>query len=195
MFRRSFLGALATVLLASTAYTQDAELYAAPPPPDAAFVRFFGFEEGTEVTWQGLTFSGADTALENFFVVHSGDVAANPGDLISVIANGSTDPIVVVAPKIASGKVSIALVNLMDAPVSLYTADKKVEIIADTAPLSIGWREVNPIQVEVGVLKNGELIGEGVSLALRRSEVHSVVVSADGAVRDVRSEFLDGIVE
>lgn len=164
---------LAAAIPAAT-LAQDEGLYAAPLPDDAAFVRAIP-AAGTPAEAFGM----ALPKNGDYAVLRADDIeGVEPGQAYSVLPGATIlhDPI------IDKTKVQIGLFDAgFDGPVSLKTADGKVEIVT-AAPGGAGFREVNPIAVTVAVFSDGTQLGAPIDFQLHRGENPAVVVAADGSV-------------
>lgn len=177
--------------LSGPASAEEVLLYDDPPPADAAFVRFLG-QTGDSIDWKGLTFTPPEgSALSDYFVVHAPAIGHTAGDILSVLPGSVT----LIEPAKNPAKVTIGLVNLGEGDISLKTADGKVAIIEGVKPSEAGWREVNPVSVAVQVYEGDTPLGAPLDLALRRNEHRTLVLGSDGALSDVTSAVVPGVVE
>lgn len=182
--------ALLLIQISTSVAADEVLLYDAPPPADAAFVRFLGRSE-EKATWKGLTFESGDKSLSDYFVVHAPKVDAQAGAFLIVLPDES----VIEEPKKDVAKVTLGLVNLSGKPVSLRTADGKVEIIAQVEFDHAGWRAVNPVAVKAQIFVNDKPVGDPIEFKLRRNEHHTLVLGKDGSVQDIVSGVVSGVVE
>ncbi|RPE71861.1 alginate O-acetyltransferase AlgF [Pacificibacter maritimus] len=165
------------------AFAQDEELYGAPLPDDAAFVRALGAHESVAVDAFGVTLT-------------------NEGDYTVILA-GSTDGIetdqyITILPAATvlhpahedAAKVQVGFFNVgYEADLALKTADGKVTI-AEAALNSAGFREVNPIVVPVAVFDGDKMLGESIELKLRRGENPTIFAQQDGTVTTIVSKII-----
>lgn len=180
------------LLMLSTSISKAEEvlLYDAPPPADAAFVRFLGFN-GTSTTWNKIKFDSGNNLLSDYFVVHAGAISAMPGEIISVLPG----PIAIVEPFKNPAKVTMGLVNLSNSAVELRAKEGTISVIDPVAPTMAGWREVNPVSVSVQVYAGDNQVGESMSLMLRRNEHHTILIGPDQSVTDIVSVVVPGVIE
>jgi alginate O-acetyltransferase complex protein AlgF len=165
-------------------FAQDAALYDDPPPDDAAYMRFFGFPADAEISAFGLAFSAERLTTGHYNILRADAIeGVTKGQIMTAVPNAQGDVIILEEPQRARRKVMLQLVNLTtQGPVSLKTSDGEVEIIAPSDVLTIGSREVNPIQVTVAVFDADGSLGEPMALTLRTNQHLTFVVSADGVV-------------
>lgn len=172
----------------STAALAQDELYAAPPPPDAAFVRFIDAEH--PMTYAGIYFpESANTS--DYFVVHSAQIKQEPSTFVTVLADGTA----LVEPTRSIDKVLVEVVNLAGVSLDLKTVDGTIAIVSSVAPGGLGTREVNPITVTVQFFDGREPYGDPVDLSLRRNVSPTLVIEQDGKIDFFESKVRNGLVE
>lgn len=175
--------ALLVAVQATSIFAQDEELYGAPLPDDAAFVRVLGAQEGDAVDAFGVTLTN-----DGHYTVILADTTdgIEPNQYVTVLP-GAT---VVHLPLKDTTKVQIGLFNGgYESDVVLKTADGKVTI-AEATSNGAGFREVNPIVVPVAVFAGDEMLGERIELQLRRGENPTLFVAPDGRVTTIISKVL-----
>lgn len=194
MFSKQFYKAflVCAAIFASQAQAQDANLYAAPPPADAAFVRAFGFDG--VVQWNQFELSG-ERIEGDYSAFHSGDVEGVETSAFLTLVPSDDGMTVLDEPVKSAAKVTIGLINLMQSPITLKTSDGNVDIIEETLTSQANWREVNPISVSVQVFGNETSIGDTIDFTLQRNTHPTIVVGADATVNVVESNVLPGVLE
>lgn len=175
---------VAIALFPVASLAEEDGLYDAPPPDDAAYVRFLGFYEVSEVSAYGFVFDRDRLTSGHYSILHADKVAGlDAGDIITVVPDLQGAPLLIAEPERSRRKVLLRLVNLgYAADVALKTADGAVEIIGPTGPTGIGFREVNPIQVGVNVFVAETALAEPIALTLRPNEHLTIVVGPEGGV-------------
>ena len=181
---RFLLGLVAITCFPAAAMAEEGGLYDTPPPDDAAYVRFLGFDEVTEIVAFGLVFDQDRLASGQYNILHADTVAGvDAGDIITVVPDIQGAPVFIPEPERTRRKILLRLVNLGYAEeVALKTADGAVEIIGPTGPARLGFREVNPIQVGVNVFVVETALAAPIELTLRPGEHMTIVVGPDGGV-------------
>lgn len=187
---------LATAVFAifSTAYAAAEEpLYDAPPPEDAIFARFLGFDG--HVDWRGYRLEAAQIEKGDYLVFHTGSSGIEPGEFVTVVPDPKQGKKEFLAPAGSARKVTLALFNLSSENVSLKTSDGKVAIIDDVPPAEAGYREVNPLAVSVQIFSAGDPVGEKQDLSLRRGENVAFLWHKKNKVKVILSEVQSGVIE
>ncbi|MGJ8585347.1 MAG: alginate O-acetyltransferase AlgF [Marinosulfonomonas sp.] len=184
-----------TVFVSTPLFAQNEVLYEAPPPDDAAFVRFVGFDGVESTAWNGLNFRAGELGLDDYFVIHSEAAGLTEGDFITVIPGPDGNPISLIEPAKSVEKVVVALINLSSTALDLKTADGAIAIITGVEPLGAGFREVNPTSIAVQAFEGVNAVGEPVARVLRRGKHISFIAAADGTLTDLVSEIHPGVVE
>jgi len=194
-----FATGAATALFALAAlpgFAEDAGLYAAPPPPDAAFVRLLNADTSADATLNvaGVTLSAAAGGLSAYSFVTKGDYAAaipggsltvsfapqkfytvllNPAGQNSVIEdNPVTNPV----------HAGLYFYNLSAAPLALEATVGKTQaaVFKDVAPGQAAWREVNAFDVTFAVSNGGEASVALPAISLVRQQGVSIVALQQG---------------
>ena len=197
------LAALVVVLAwPSLARAQDAGLYPEPPPADSSFVRVVNARGGARaeaVTVGAMDFGPVGPAQATDYRVF------RRGSLVVTTGGGST-PIEVVPAKFFSvvltddggitlvedpmntsrAKVVLAVYNLSGlAAVDLKTADGKVEIVRQVAPMKVESASVNPIKVSLAVFGPAGPVADLGEQKLEQGAVYSVLVTGPTAAPKV----------
>lgn len=168
-------------LLASAGALQAADntLYDAPPPEDAAFLRWI--EPGLAPEIYGIAALGAEGD-----VFHPVSAAATEGAQAGVYYTAARDAdgaLVVIAepPRPDRSKVQLTLVNLAGAPVRLEVAGQDMIVVEETATGTAAARAVNPVAVALTVVTtDGAALGQ-FEVSLRRGQNLTFVARAEGA--------------
>ncbi|SHG95856.1 alginate O-acetyltransferase AlgF [Cognatishimia maritima] len=195
MKRRFFLPAavLSCVAAATTAFSDDVDdgLYDAPPPEDAGFVRFVGYETLDAPDLFGLSIPDDLLASQDYLVVSAANhEGLEAGQYVTIIPGRDTAPIIHVEPARNREKVLATLINLSPAEaISLKTADGKIAVVAPIAPFEIAHREVNPIAVELAIFDGDAMLGEPSKVIFKRNQHVTYLVGNDGSVSRFTSGF------
>lgn len=168
-------------LLASAGALQAADntLYDAPPPEDAAFLRWI--EPGLAPEIYGIAALGAEGD-----VFHPVSAAATEGAQAGVYYTAARDAdgaLVVIAepPRPDRSKVQLTLVNLAGAPVRLEVAGQDMVVVGETATGTAAARAVNPVAVALTVVTaDGAALGQ-FEVSLRRGQNLTFVARPEGA--------------
>lgn len=187
LFATLIIGGAAPTLAQNT-------LYDAPPPEDAAFVRFIGLSEA-EITWNGLVFPTGESGAD-YHVVHSDRVSATAGDFLTVISDTTTGELKpILEDPYGDTQITLSLINLTSSLASLKLADGSLSVVENVASGDIGSRQVNPLSVSFAVFVDGETYGPEFPVVLRRGEHPTFVAYPDGVVESIISNVLPGIIE
>jgi hypothetical protein len=205
--RTILLAAAAFGCAASPALADDAGLYGAPPPPDAAFVRVIDARGvgaiavsvgsiGVAVPAGGV--SGYAVAPAGPLKVVAGgaesDLTIEAGKFYTLVVNGEggAPPALIADPAIANpSKSGLYLYNLRaGSPATLFAPRQNVAVIENVTPNGGGFREINAVTLDLDVKAGGERLGGVEGLKLQRRGGHSVVVFADGRVGHVANSVL-----
>lgn len=193
-FQRVLVGAVVALVptLPTAVAADDASLYDAPLPDDAAYLRFLGFPADAETKAFGLVFSDDRITSQKYNVLRSDVInGIEAGQIFTAIPDEKGAAFLIEEAARVPRKITLQLVNLSDmGPLSLTTADGSVEIIAPTEPSQIGSREVNPIRVSVVVNGAEGTVGDPIELSLRPNQHTTFVVLQDGAVQVIGNEAI-----
>ncbi|MEM1078158.1 MAG: alginate O-acetyltransferase AlgF [Pseudomonadota bacterium] len=171
------LGAILTS--AAPALAADNTLYDAPPPEDAAFLRWI--EPGPAPEIYGIAALGAEGD-----VFHPVSAAATQGARAGVFytaARDATGALVVIEEPARPDrtKVQLTLVNLSGVPARLEVVGQDMVVVDDTATEAAAARAVNPVAVALSVVTaSGEALGQ-FEVSLRRGQNLTFVARADRA--------------
>ena len=181
MFFRITLPTLAACLCAalpSAGHADDSALYAQPAPADAAFVRFIGFEPGSRVPFEGLTFDVPDQITTSYVAVSAARLPSTQSGAYVTVLQGADGTLRRVDEPARPGraKVHLVVVNAGTGPVTLSTADGAMHVVSGVAAGEAGSRAVNPVSVSLGVFTDGDTPLRTFDVALRRGQNLSFVV-------------------
>ncbi|WP_424969280.1 alginate O-acetyltransferase AlgF [Dinoroseobacter sp. S76] len=157
----------------------DNTLYDAPPPEDAAFLRWI--EPGLAPEIYGIAALGAEGD-----VFHPVSAAATEGAQAGVYYTAARDAegtlVVIEEPaRPDRTKVQLTLVNLAEAPVRLEVAGQDMVVVGETATGTAAARAVNPVAVALTVVTaDGAALGQ-FEVRLRRGQNLTFVARAEGA--------------
>lgn len=169
----------------------DAELYADPPPLDASFVRFIGFDQGDRTEFMGKTFTVRDQDIDAFVPVSS-ELLDNvkPGSFFSLLKRPDVNFVILEqARDTVQTQVKLTVLNASDDTVTLGLADGTIDVVSNVKPKEAGHRLVNPIQIELAVFTASEkAILERSAVSLRRGQNLTYLVETDG-VRMIQDRF------
>ena len=181
---RFILGLFAIAFFPAIAMSEEDGLYDAPPPDDAAYIRFIGFNDTSEVSAFGFVFDDDRLTSGHYNILHADTVEGlDAGDIFTVVPGLQGAPVFNQEPERSRRKILLRLVNLGYADdVALKTADGAVEIIGPTGSDSLGVREVNPVRIELNVFVADDAIAAPIVLTLRPGEHLTIVVESDGGV-------------
>lgn len=173
------IAAIATALTANVVLAADNQLYDAPPPDDAAFLRWIEADVAPEVL--GVSTLGADD--DAFRPVSATETTgATIGAFYTAARAANGDVVVIEEPARADrAKVLITLINLTDAPVRLVLQDKGIDVIAATDVNAAGARAVNPVSVTLTVISGTDTVLGTFDAQLRRGQNVTFVARPDGA--------------
>lgn len=176
---RMLKAALAFLLAAFPAFAAgiDDGLYAPPPPPEAAFVRYLGDET---VELGGVRLEGHRYALikQGEYTLNRHSLQIEAGKRYSLSASSA----LLSDPQLENRSRSLlVLYNFTDKPaLDLVTADGKLTILSAVARNSNASRVVQPLQVELAVAVDGMQLGKLAPVALERGGSYSVIASGSG---------------
>lgn len=177
-----FATAALTVAAATPVFAQDAALYDAPPPEDAAFIRWL--DQSADTTQFGASFAEDVRAEPAFHPISTAGLnGADVGAHYSAVtgADGTT-LLIPEAARDDRSKVHLTLVNASSAPVRLVLMGQDVEVVGALESGTSAMRKVNPIAVTLGVqsLSDDSILAE-FELTLRRGQDISFIAAPSGA--------------
>jgi alginate O-acetyltransferase complex protein AlgF len=184
------LAALVLVLFATSA---SAGLYPPAAPPGSAFIRVFNGTTQPKVSAQiGDKNVGDTPSLEA-----SPYVFLAPGSYKAKIGSASADvPLqgskCYTAALEQSGvhlfeqdcfnsqlKALVSVFNLVDAPVSLKTADGSQAVVDEVAANKSGHREVNPVKANLALYSGANKVADAKPMTLERGKTFSLFVTGN----------------
>lgn len=169
----------AFLLTACGGFAADNTLYDAPPPEDAAFLRWI--EPGPAPEIYGIAALGAEG--DAFHPVSAAATrGAQPGAYYTAARDAAGAVVVIEEPaRPDRSKVQLTLVNLADAPVRLEVAGLAMVVVAETQTGTAAARAVNPVTVTLAVVTaDGAALGR-FDVSLRRGQNMTFVARPDGA--------------
>lgn len=173
------IAALGIVLTANAALAADNALYAAPPPEDAAFLRWIEAGQAPDVF--GIARPGTDGDVFHPVSASRTD-GAKAGAFYTVALNAAGDVVVIEEPARADRtKVLLTLLNLTDAPVRLVLAEQNVGVIDAVAADTADARAVNPVAATLMVVAEDSTTLGTFDVRLRRGQNVTFVARPDGA--------------
>ncbi len=173
-------GVFATIMLTvGSGWSADNELYDAPPPEDATFLRWI--DPGLSPEVFGIAGLGVDGDVFHPISAALTD-GAQPGAFYTA-AKGSDGRLVIVQepPRADRSKISLTLINLTGAPVRLVLHDQMVEVIPPTAANAAGARAVNPVAAELTVMTASDTPLGTFDVQLRRGQNVTFIARPEGA--------------
>lgn len=179
-FNKLGLGVFATIMLTvGSGWSADNELYDAPPPEGATFLRWI--DPGLSPEVFGIAGLGVDGDVFHPISAALTD-GAQPGAFYTA-AKGSDGHLVIVQepPRADRSKVSLTLINLTGAPVRLVLHDQMVEVIPPTAANAAGARAVNPVAAELTVMTASDTPLGTFDVQLRRGQNVTFIARPEGA--------------
>jgi alginate O-acetyltransferase complex protein AlgF len=169
--------------------SDDGGLYAPPPPADAAYVRAIG--AGSMVSLGSSVMAVPSNSISEggagtYSLVTQGKygegqqaLEVKAGRYYSVVSKPTQK---LLEDPIASDPAKALLVfyNLTSKPgLSLKTADGKTEIIAATAPASLGSRSVNALKVGFGLADANSVLATTPVQQLERGQAYSLIAQEE----------------
>lgn len=178
--RLSSFAAISVLLISATpSFAADNTLYDAPPPDDAAFLRWIETGDAPEIF--GIEGLGADGAA--FYPVSAAATdGAEAGRFYTAARDASGAVQVLTEPdRQDRSKVHLTLINMGDAPAQLVVAGQDLMVIGATPVNATASRAVNPVEVALQLVTDeGEVLGR-FDLVLRRGQDLTFVARADKA--------------
>ena len=198
--RRTLLVAGASSLLVGVVtrptLAEDAGLYAAPPPPDAAFVRVLNADTSADaaVSVAGVTLSAAAGALSAYSFVTKGDYAATvPGGSLNVsfapqkfytilLNPAGQNTVIEDSPVTNPVHAGLYFYNLSAAPLALEAkvGTTQAAVFKDVAPGKSASREVNAFDVAFAVTGAADASVALPQISLVRQQGISIVALQQG---------------
>lgn len=172
------IAALTTALTTGALFAGDNGLYEAPPPDDAAFLRWIDAGAAPDVF--GVTGFDADNDAFRPVSATATD-GAKAGAFYSAARAANGEVVVIEEPARADrSKVLLTLLNLTDDPIRLVLLDQNVEVIAHTGVNAAGGRAVNPVSVSLSVLADDDTVLGTFDAELRRGQNVTFVARPNG---------------
>ena len=187
------LAALSLTLVVP-AFSQEGGLYAAPPPPDAAFVRVLnGTSKAVSTEVGGIAFAVQPQTISPYSIVTRGDYTAN-GDVtlsakveaqhfytILVDADGKA-ALLTDEPLANPARAGLYFYNATGEPLELAATvgGKQAKVFEAVAPGAQAFREVNAFDVTFDVLKDGAVAFTLPGITMTRQQGVSVVALNNG---------------
>ncbi|MDD9715258.1 alginate O-acetyltransferase AlgF [Dinoroseobacter sp. PD6] len=170
-----------TVLLAAagSVWAGDNTLYDAPPPDDAAFLRWI--EPAAAPVVLGVPDLGQEG--DAFHPVSAARTDGARAGVFYTAAMGANGEVVLIEEPARADrtKVLLTLVNLSEDTVRLVLPDQEVAVVGDTSINSAAARAVNPVAVTLEVeTADGRSLG-AFEVSLRRGQNLTFVARPDGA--------------
>ncbi|HWA20476.1 MAG TPA: alginate O-acetyltransferase AlgF [Devosia sp.] len=174
---------------------QDAGLYAAPPPPDAAFVRVLNTDTATEadVNVGAVSFAVPPAGLSPYgFVTRGSYDAAVPGGTLpvsfeaqkfyTILLRTGGDAVLEDAPIANPVHAGLYFYNTTDTPLDLKAKinGKQAAVFSAVAPGAAASREVNAFEVSFVLASGSATAFELPSIAMQRQQGVSVVAIQNG---------------
>lgn len=180
-----FLGSLVGSL------AEASGLYPEPPPADAAFVRFLGFDSDSIHLFAGKSFDLNDTQPEAYLPVSASQLdGVQAGAFVSVVRrNDGSFTAITEQQRNDPAKVFLILLNASDQTLDLKLADGSVTVLKNVVVGSAALRPVNPIKIDLGVF-SGSLLQPLATfdVALRRGQ-NITFFASDTTVRLIENRF------
>jgi len=187
---------VALAVSSPSARAEDAGLYAAPPPPDAAFVRVLNADVSNEanVSIGGVALVAPPAALSPYGILTRGDYSATiPGGTIAVslvaqkfytllFAPGGTSRLVEDVPVTNPVHAGLYFYNLSGSPLELdaKVGGKQAAVFKAVAPGQATSREVNAFDVAFLVTNESGSPVELPPITMARQQGVSVVAVQSG---------------
>ncbi|MEM6385672.1 MAG: alginate O-acetyltransferase AlgF [Pseudomonadota bacterium] len=173
------IAALGIILTANTVQAADNELYAAPPPDDAAFLRWIELGQAPEVF--GVASLGAEGDV--FHPVSASLTDGAEAGVFYTAARAADGAVVVIEEPARAdrSKVLLTLLNLTDVPVRLVLAEQNVDVIETTPANDAGARAVNPVAATLTIVTQDNATLGSFDVKLRRGQNVTFVARPDGA--------------
>lgn len=169
-----------------SALAADNELYDAPPPADAAFVRWVGL--GNQHPVFGV--APVEHIMDAYRPVSaSATNGAQPGGFYTVAKSSDGQIMVIKEPdRRDKSKVQLLLLNLGEAPAQLVVTDQDMVVIGDTVTGRAGSQMVNPVAASLTVRANdGRELGT-FDVSLRRGQ-NLTFVAYNETVRLIENSY------
>jgi hypothetical protein len=169
------------ILMASSGagLTADNELYDAPPPDDAAFLRWIESGKAPEIF--GISALGAEGDV--FHPVSAANTeGAEVGAYYTAALSAKGDLVIIEEPERADrSKVQLTLLNLTGEAVRLVLLEQNADVVVATAPNQAGARAVNPVAAILSVVTAEDEVLGTFDVRLRRGQNVTFVARPDGA--------------
>lgn len=196
------LAFLTAAFLVSPAMAQDEGLYDPVAPAGSAFVRFINQatkDEALKPVINGKTYREiGHSAVSAYFPLKEGKLdlmlgtakasgKAESAAYYTAVLKGDALTIIKDTAITNAAKAVISFYNLSDKPLSLKTADGKVEVIPAVEAGKSGYREINGVPVTLAAYEGDKKVADVGAVTLKRNEATAVIVSpkADGILATV----------
>lgn len=176
----SSFAAISVLLISATqTIAADNTLYDAPPPDDAAYLRWIESGDAPEIL--GVRGLGPDGAVFHPVSAAATD-GAEAGRFYTAARDASGAVQVLAEPERQDrSKVHLTLLNMGEAPAQLVVDGQDLMVIGATPVNAAASRAVNPVNVTLQLITdNGTVLGH-FDLALRRGQDLTFVARADKA--------------
>ncbi|SMP11866.1 alginate O-acetyltransferase AlgF [Shimia sagamensis] len=163
----------------SSVWAADNELYDAPPPEDAVFVRWIEEETAPRVL-------GIRMPEEPGDVFYPVSAALTDGGLVGSFYTAAVDAkgnvhVIREPDRGDRSKVLLTLLNLTDEHARLVLSDQNIDVIGTTDINSAGSRTVNPVAATLSVVTSSGAVLGRFDVQLRRGQTITFVARPDGA--------------
>lgn len=178
-------------LAAPLLHANEAALYPDPPPKDASFVRFLGFEADEIARFAGKHFKLKHEDQQAYLPVSASALDDIPaGAFYTVVKRpGGATSVIAEPPRGDATQVYLLVVNASEQALDLKLADGSVPVILDVASMTSRLRPVNPVKIGLGVfIANSSDLLARFDVALRRGQNLTFFVD-DNGVRLIENRF------
>lgn len=179
------------ILTASIVRANEAALYPDPPPKDASFVRFLGFEADENASFAGKYFKLRYEDRQAYLPVSSAALNNIPAGSFYTVVKGPDGTTFVIAepPRGDATQVYLLVVNGSEHALDLKLADGSVPVILNVASMTSRLRPVNPVKIGLGVFIANRLDPLArFDVALRRGQNLTFYADENG-VRLIENRF------
>lgn len=183
---------IALALSAGVASADEAALYDAPAPEDAAYVRVLsGYTEIQDaVAFGGVELPANDLAPDTYAVISASELSGvNAGSYHSIVPSQHGAVVIPEPDRDTATKVHLILLNTGAEPVRLIVAGQGMEVIGALETGAAASRAVNPIDVALAVerVSDGERLGV-FDVSLSRGQ-NLTFVAGDLSARMIENAF------
>ncbi len=198
------LAFIAVAFSASPSRAQDEGLYDPVAPEGSAFVRLINAgtkEDGVIPTIRGKAYGNVSYDKVGAYVPlkeGAADITARDAKASETLASGAYytavlngDALTVLKDEAVKdqSKALIAFYNLSDKKLSLKTADGKIEVVAATDTGKSGFREINPLAIQLALYDGDTKVADVPAVELKRNASTAVVAlkGKDGKIAAVQA--------